>query len=65
MSRLAPASAREPASLEVLTARLDDMRERLAEAKAGGTACRLTLGEIRAELDRLLDELIARLATRD
>lgn len=58
---LEPAVLTEPQILE----RLRDWSERLVEAKDGRSNCVLTSGEIRRELDRLLDNLILFLAARE
>lgn len=58
MARTAPKTIEPPAMTEPqIIARLEDWRERLTEHKTGNTNCVLTLTEIRAELDRLLDDL--------
>lgn len=47
-----------PLTFETVTAKLDEWRERLDEAKRGDTNNVLTVLEIRRELDRLLDDLL-------
>jgi hypothetical protein len=46
-----------PLTEHEVRARLSLWREHLLEHKAGNSNCTLTLGEVRRELDRLLDDL--------